>query len=180
MSLKTTATRYGSVAILIHWASALAVILAFAAGFTVADLAPPDRQGPILIAHVTLGSIVFVLTLLRIVWWLVADKRPQLPADEAPAQQMAARIVHYALYAILILLGTSGIMTLVLSGALPTILSGGPVPDFSELIPRVAHGVMSTILLALFIGHVGAALWHQFVRHDHLLARMGVGRAGAH
>ena len=177
MGAKSTATQYGSVAILIHWASALAVILAFAAGFVVANVASPAQQGPIFIAHITLGSIVFALTLLRIVWWLVADKRPPLPADEPRVQQLAARIVHYALYAILILMGTSGIMTLVLSGALPTILGGGPVPDLSALLPRIAHGVMSKILLLLFVGHVGAALWHQFVRHDHLLARMGVGRA---
>lgn len=176
MSTKSTATRYGSVAILIHWSSALAVILAFTAGFVVANFAPPDRQGPILIAHITLGLMVFALTLLRIVWWLVADKRP-LPADEPGLQQIAARTVHVALYALLILMGTSGIMTIILSGALPTILSGGPVPDFSELIPRVAHGIMSKLLLLLFVSHVGAALWHQFVRHDHLLARMGVGRA---
>src|SRR4051812_7637500 len=103
MGTRSTSTQYGSVAIAIHWASALAVILAFAAGFSVANLAPPDRQGPILIVHITLGLTVFVLTLLRIVWWLVADKRPPLPADEPRVQQLAARIVHYALYAILLL-----------------------------------------------------------------------------
>ena len=177
MSSRSTSTHYGSVAIAIHWASALAVILAFAAGSVVANVAPPAEQEPILIAHITLGLIVFALTLLRIVWWLVADKRPALPPDEPRLQQIAARTVHYAFYVILLLMGTSGIMTLVLSGALPTILSGGPVPDFSELVPRVAHGVMSRILLLLFVGHVGAALWHQFIRHDHLLARMGVGPA---
>ena len=75
------------------------------------------------------------------------------------------------------LMATSGIMTLVLSGAIPAMLSGAPVPDFSELVPRVAHGVMSKLLLALFAAHVGAALYHQFVRRDRLLARMGVGRA---
>ena len=52
-----------------------------------------------------------------------------------------------------------------------------PLPDFSELIPRAAHGIMSRILLVLLAGHVGAALWHQVVRRDHLLARMGLGRA---
>jgi cytochrome b561 len=174
MPLRSSATRYGSVATIIHWASALAVILAFAAGFTVANLAAPAQQGPILITHITLGSIVLVLTLLRIVWWLVADKRPSPPAGEPRAQQLAAKTVHYALYAILLLMATSGIMTLVLSHALPILLSGGPVPDFSPLIPRMAHGIMSKILLVLFIGHVGAALYHQFIRRDQLLARMGI------
>jgi cytochrome b561 len=177
MSIRSTSTQYGSVAIAIHWASALAVILAFAAGFVVADVASPEQQAPILVAHITLGSIVFVLTLLRIVWWLVADKHPAAPAGEPAWQVRAAQAVHLGLYVLLILMASSGITTLILSGALPTILAGGPVPDFSELIPRVAHGIMSKILLLLFVGHVGAALWHQFVRHDHLLARMGVGRA---
>lgn len=177
MTLKSTPTQYGRVAIAIHWASALAVILAFAAGFVVANVAPPAQQAPILLAHITLGLIVFLLTLLRIVWWIVADERPG-PAQGQPYwQELTASIVHGALYVILILMATSGIVTIVLSGALPAILSGAPLPDFSELIPRIAHGVMSKILLALFVVHVGAALYHQVIRRDHLLARMGVGRA---
>ena len=177
MQKGSKSTQYGRVAVIIHWASALAVILAFAAGFVVANVAPPAQQGPILIAHITLGLIVFALTLLRIVWWVVADKRPAPVGNQPRWQQLTAQVVHFGLYALLILMASSGIVTIILSGALPTILSGGPVPDFSDLIPRVAHGVMSKILLALFVLHVGAALYHQLIRHDHLLSRMGVGRA---
>jgi cytochrome b561 len=177
MTAKSTSARYGSVAILIHWTSALAVILTFAAGFVVANIAAPAQRGPILIAHIVLGSIVLVLTLLRIVWWAVADKHPPAPVDQSRWQVRTAQAVHLALYVLLILMASSGIVTVVLSGALPIILGGGPVPDFSNLIPRIAHGVMSKLLLALFVLHVGAALYHQFVRHDHLLARMGVGKA---
>jgi cytochrome b561 len=177
MPTRSTPDRYGSVAILIHWLSAAGVILAFTAGFVLANVAEPPGQGPILIVHILLGSLVFLLTLLRIVWWLVADRHPAPPANQPRWQQRAGSWVHIALYAILILMGTSGIMTLVLSGAIPAILSGAPAPDFSGLIPRIAHGIMSRILLALFAVHLGAALYHQFIRHDRLLARMGVGRA---
>jgi cytochrome b561 len=177
MAPKSTSSQYGSVAIAIHWASALAVILAFAAGFVVANVSPPAEQGPILIAHVTLGLIVFALTLLRIVWWAVADRHPAAPADQPRWQVRAAQAVHLGLYVLLVLMASSGITTLILSGAVPTILGGGPVPDFSGLIPRIAHGIMSKLLLALFVVHLGAALYHQLVRRDHLLARMGVGRA---
>ncbi len=177
MQTKSTSTQYGRVAVIIHWSSALAVILAFAAGFVVANVAPPAQQGPILVAHITLGLIVFALTLLRIVWWVVADKRPAPVGGQPRWQELISRIVHFGLYALLILMGTSGIVTIVLSGALPTILSGGTVPDLSQLIPRVAHGIMSKVLLALFLLHVGAALYHQLIRRDHLLARMGVGTA---
>ena len=177
MSLKSTPNRYGRVAVAIHWSSAVAIILTWIAGFVVAEVAPPVQQAPILIAHITLGLTVFALTLLRILWWAVADKHPVAPAAQPRWQVRAAQTVHRGLYLLLILMASSGITTLLLSGALPTILGGGPVPDFSELVPRIAHGLMSKILLALLMLHVGAALWHQLVKRDQLLARMGVGAA---
>ena len=177
MAVKSTSNRYGSVAIAIHWSSAMAVILTFVAGFVVAETVPPGQGAPILLLHITLGLIVFALTVLRILWWLLADKHPRAPADQPRWQIWAAQAVHLGLYVLLVLMASSGITTLILSGALPTLLSGGPVPDFSLLIPRIAHGIMSKILLALFVMHVGAAIYHQVIRRDHLLARMGVGRA---
>src|SRR3569623_3699554 len=175
MSIRSTPTHYGSVAIAIHWSSALAVILTFIAGFVVAETLPPGQGAPILLAHITLGLIVFALTILRIVWWLVADKHPKAPADQPWWQVRTAQAVHLGLYVLLVLMASSGITTLILSGAVPTLLAGGPVAAFSELVPRVAHGIMARILLLLLVVHVGAALWHQLVRRDHLLARMGVG-----
>jgi cytochrome b561 len=175
MGLKSTSTQYGSVAIAIHWLSALAVVLAFVAGLVLANSEPVPA--PLLVAHIVLGLSVFALTLLRIVWWLAADDRPPLPADQPRLQQLAAKTVHALLYVIVLLMATSGIMTIVLSGALPALAAGAPVPDFSELVPRVAHGVMSKLLLVLLVGHIGAALYHQFVKRDRLLARMGIGAA---
>jgi cytochrome b561 len=175
MSGKSTSTQYGSVAIAIHWSSAAAVVLAFIAGLALANAEVVPV--PLLLAHIMLGLTVFALTLLRVVWWWLADKHPEAPKDQPRWQQLAARVVHALLYVILILMGTSGIMTLVLSGAIPALMSGAPLPDFSALIPRVAHGIMSKLLLALLAGHIAAALYHQFVRRDHLLARMGVGSA---
>lgn len=175
MSFKSTSTRYGSVAIVIHWTSAAAVVLAFLAGLTLANMQPV--AAPLLIAHIALGMSVFVLTLLRIVWWVVADDRPRLPADQPRWQQLAAKVVHVLLYVILVLMATSGLTTILLSGAFSAIASGALLPDFSERAPRVAHGLMSKLLLVLLVGHVGAALYHQFVRRDRLLARMGIGTA---
>jgi cytochrome b561 len=85
--------------------------------------------------------------------------------------------VHLLLYVVIILMSTSGIATIIASGAMPALLSGQPLPDFSGLIPRTAHGIGSRLLLALLVAHIGAALYHQFIRRDRLLARMGVGRA---
>src|SRR5690606_36266160 len=114
-----------------------AVVLTFIAGLVLANSEPVPA--PLLIAHIVLGLSVFALTLLRIVWWLAADDRPPLPADQPRPQQLAAKTVHALLYVILILMATSGVATVLSSGAIAALASGAPLPDFSELIPRVAH-----------------------------------------
>jgi cytochrome b561 len=175
MPVKSTSSRYGGVAILIHWTSALAVVLAFAAGLAMANAADPMRQAAILPIHITFASLVIVLTLLRIAWWLFADKRPALPAGQPRWQRAVARLTHGAIYAVILIMATSGIAMVVASGALEQVFAGGPLPDLSALPPRIAHGVLSRLLLALLVLHIGAALYHQFIRRDRQLARMGIG-----
>jgi cytochrome b561 len=50
MGLKSTSTQYGSVAIAIHWTSAIAVVLTFIAGLVLANAAPVPV--PLLVAHI--------------------------------------------------------------------------------------------------------------------------------
>jgi cytochrome b561 len=38
--------------------------------------------------------------------------------------------------------------------------------------PRDAHNLGAKLILAIVILHVAAAVWHQFIRKDGLLARM--------
>lgn len=176
MGLKSTATRYGSVAIAIHWVTALAVVALLISGTVMAG-AVGEAKRSILPIHATVGTLVLLLTLLRIVWWVWGDKRPAPVAGQPPAQQLMARIVHGLLYAGIIVLAGSGITMLVLTGAVPALLSGAPIPDFTGLAPRQGHGIVSKLLMALAALHIGAALYHQFIRRDHLLGRMGIGPA---
>ena len=178
MPLKSTPRRYGAIAIALHWTTAAAIALLFAAGLAATN-AGPDREGPILIAHISLGLLAVGLTLARVAWWLFADHRPQPPEGQPLWQRRVATAVHFSLYAAILVMGASGIATLILSGTVPMILSGQPVPDLSQLAPRITHGLLSRVMLGLLALHIGAALYHQFVRRDDLLARMGVpvGRA---
>lgn len=177
MSLRSTPTRYGAVAIAIHWTSAVLILAALAGGLIMANSTDPATVRTILPIHATLGVTALLLTLVRIGWWIWGDKPPEPTPGQPAAQEWAARIVHALLYVAILVLASSGIATLVISGAIPAILSGAPLPDFSELVPRVVHGLMGRVLLVLLACHIAAALWHQFVRRDHLLARMGLGRA---
>ncbi|HQZ12798.1 MAG TPA: cytochrome b/b6 domain-containing protein [Devosia sp.] len=175
MSLKSTATRYGSVAIAVHWTSALVILAALGGGLVMGNATDPALIRTILPFHMTLGVLALLLTLFRIAWWIWSDKRPD-PVEGLPvAQEWAARIVHGLLYVLLVALVASGLATTVLSGALPALLSGAPLPDFDLVPPRAAHGIFAWVLIALLVFHIGAALYHQFIRRDRLLARMGLG-----
>src|SRR5690606_32162148 len=110
-------------------------------------------------------------------WWLLADTPPR-EAAPSRAQAIAARVVHFGLYAAILVMVASGIATMLMTGAGAQLAGEAPLPlpDFTLAPPFTVHGVLSRLLILLVIGHVGAALWHQFVRRDRLLARMGLGR----
>lgn len=177
MPIKSTADRYGTVAIAIHWFTALAVIGLLVSGTFAHDLGEDQRTG-IIRVHVVMGTLVLVLTLLRIAWWMFADDRPSPVAGMPAWQARAARLGHLALYALLIVMGLSGMATIALSGVLPILFGGepGPLPHFGDLAPRGVHGLAANLLILFAVLHVAAALHHQFIRRDRLLARMGIGR----
>ena len=177
MSLKSSPTRYGAVAIAIHWITALAILGMLTSGLAAANSADPATELTLLRGHAIMGSLIGVLTLLRIVWWMGFDRRPADPAGMSRGQVLAAHLVHYGLYAVILVLVSSGTATIILSGAGVQLLGAAPppLPDFTLAPPFTVHGLLARGLIALLIGHIGAALWHQFVRRDRLLARMGMG-----
>ena len=177
MSAKSTPDRYGSVAIAIHWSSAIAIVVVFILGLTAANSASPATEVTLVRGHVGLAVLVLLLTLLRIVWWWLADRQPRPVASQPKWQQVVASLVHRLIYVVILLMAASGIGTVVLSGAGPAIIAGTALPDFATVPPFLVHELTSRLMLALLAAHIGAALYHQFVRRDRLLARMGVGGA---
>lgn len=175
MRFRSSRDRYGAVAIAIHWLTALAVIGLLASGLAADAETDPDAKADLLRVHAPMGIAVLVLTLARILWWLLADRHPD-PASPRRLERWAASFVHLAFYPLLIALAASGIAMLALSGAAEVLFFGAarPLPDFREFAPRGPHGLFAWVLIALVIGHVAAALYHQFARKDGLLARMGL------
>ncbi|UJW87789.1 cytochrome b [Devosia sp. SL43] len=176
--MKSSPTRYGSVAIAIHWITALAILGMLISGLLAANATDDAAKLTLLRGHAVMGSLLGVLTVLRIVWWLFLDRRPADPAGLSRGQALAAHVVHYGLYAVILIMVSSGFATVILTGANLQLFGAAPLPlpDFGLAPPFTVHGILARVLIALLIGHIGAALWHQFVKRDHLLARMGVGR----
>jgi cytochrome b561 len=172
--MRSQSDRYGAVAIAIHWTSALLILALLSSGLVAANNSPAPP--PVIIAHVAMGTLVLLLTLFRIVWWLTFDKRPN-PAADIPGWQVAAsRIVHTLLYVVILLMAASGIAFTLLGGVIPTVLGGGSIalPDLLPYPPHTAHWLGARLLIALLVLHIGAALYHWVIRHDSVPARMGL------
>jgi len=125
-----------------------------------------------------LGISVLVLTILRLAWWWLIDRKPLPPADMPRWQSRAATSVHGLFYVVILVMAASGIGMLVVSQAAQVLFFGAPrpLPDFDAYAPRIPHGIGGRLMVALICLHVAAALYHQFIRRDRLLRRMGLGR----
>jgi cytochrome b561 len=178
MGLKSTSDRYGTVALLLHWTSAVLIVGLMVAGFRAASMIDPMAKANILRMHAPVGVAVLLLTLFRIGWWTFADRKPGDVEGMPRLQSMAAKAVHGLFYVAIVGLAASGIGLMAISGAGDVLFGGapGPLPDFWAFAPRYGHAAMARLMLALLVLHVGAAFYHQFVRRDRVFARMGIGR----
>lgn len=170
--------RYHPALVLLHWLVAALVLLGLVMGtFFLSALpnASPDKIGA-LQGHMVAGGVILILTLLRWVVRRVTVHPPPAPTGIALADRLAP-LAHGAMYLAVLAMAGSGIAMSIAAG-LPAIVFGGQgsLPaDFSHLAARGVHGVAAKVLIALVVLHVAAAVYHQWVRRDGLLARMGFG-----
>lgn len=175
--MKSESDRYGAMAVLVHWLSAALILVLIASGFRAGGTVDPAVKAQLLRIHISVAIAVLLLTLLRVVWWLAIDRRPDPVVGSPLWQERSARAVHLLFYVVILGMIASGIGMMVLSGAGSIIFGqGGVLPDFREFAPRVPHGIGARMLVALLVLHIGAALYHHFVLRDGLLRRMWFGK----
>lgn len=175
---RSTSDRYGAVPVTIHWLSAILILGLLASGFRAGEATDLAVKAAFLRFHIPIAIVVLLLTLLRIVWWWRFDRKPP-PVQGSPVwQERLARGIHIAFYVVILGMIASGIGMMVLSGAAPAVFGepGAVLPNFHDYPPRAPHGLGASLLIALLVAHVGAALYHHFIRRDGLLRRMWYAR----
>jgi cytochrome b561 len=178
--MKAPVARWSGGVIALHWLSAAWLALVFALGLaaTAADL-DAARKFDLYQTHKALGWLTLVLLTARIAARAARAAPPPAP-NWSRATRWSSGFVHAALYALLAaipLIGwlrvSSAIVPIPVSlFGLATIPNIAPVDGgFSELM-SIAHEYGAWALTALVTLHVAAALKHQFVDGDAILARM--------
>jgi cytochrome b561 len=168
---------YTRTARILHWVTAVLVLIMVPVGIVIANEWGGALQDALYSLHKSVGALLLGLVVVRLVYRLTHTP-PALPADIPRIQQLAAEATHWALYGLLIaqpLLGWAG------TSAYPA-----PVPVFGlfELPPLLApnralseqllsvHRLVGFAIAGLAAMHIGAALFHHFVRRDRVLLRM--------
>jgi cytochrome b561 len=168
--------RYHPLLVTLHWLVALFVIF----NLYIGKFVFPDPNYPETAArgHMVSGILVLLLVIVRFVVRLQAA-RPADATTGKPLLDKLARVVHYGLYVMLLATTVIGASFALTSGRLArSFLGAGPAsgpPPQAAFMLRGLHSLSVNILLLLILLHVGAALYHQFIRKDNLIARMWYG-----
>jgi cytochrome b561 len=107
MTLRNTASAYGSIAKLLHWTIVVLIIAQFWLGYSADDLPNGLAKLKLLATHKSIGMTVLMLALVRLAWRL-ANPVPPPPVTTPRWQQLAARTSHLLLYLLLFLQPVTG------------------------------------------------------------------------
>jgi cytochrome b561 len=183
-----TATEWGSVSKALHWTIAALIIGSSIFILHVNDSTWWFKSSPAVFItyihwHKALGLIAFVLIVVRLLW----RRRHPVPqtVNLTAAEKLWSHRVHIAIYALMIAVPITGWLASSFFGS-GTKFWGlfeipSPLPKWKTgvAIGYWAHFVLAWALLTLVAGHIGAALYHHFIRRDDTLRAMLPGRRAA-
>ena len=179
MSKESAPARYHPVHVVLHWLIAIMVIGAFAIGMTLLNSTPNSAPQKVtyLQYHAIWGQLLALLLVVRLITRFVF-KRPA-PADAGdPLLNFASKAVHFLLYVGVFLMLFSGGSMSMQAGLMQVFQGQGSLPeDFFVYAARSIHGLTFSVLFVLILLHFCAAMYHQFIRKDNLLARMWFGKS---
>ncbi len=195
--MNTPVRHYTVVAIVLHWAIALAILGMIPLGWWMGDaLEDQSTQAQAIAAfqlHKSIGLTVLVLSLARLGWRL-ANPPPPLPEGMKAWERLAATATHWAFYFVIIAIPLTGWLYVSTGWSahddrpleVPTLYFGlfqvphlfglanlteGARAALAEVL-NFSHGKLAWGAIGLAALHVGAALKHHVLDKDDVLTRM--------
>ena len=163
---------------ILHWSMAIAILaMLFIGACMVVSL----RYRELLLdLHRPLGLAILLLAIVRLANRL-RHAPPPLPQDLPAIQVWAAKASHWLLYALMLAMPLIG-WAMLSAGAYPVVLFDGvTLPPILPHSPhmygvlRPLHGVLAYLLFFTILAHLGAALFHAWVRRDGVFEQMARG-----
>jgi cytochrome b561 len=193
MSAKNTVNNYGSIAKWLHWGTAILFLGSYGSvyyrEYFTEDMSPPNLA--VFQLHLSIGITIAVVVLLRIIWRMT-NPVPELEPG-TKMEHLLARLGHYALYAIMIIMPITGYLGTPVNTDYFFMFE---IPNFetTQLFQSFIQGEMGLtfdelekpldfihkdifgkwIVWILILGHASAALYHHFIKNDNTLRKMTI------
>ncbi|MFM0053021.1 cytochrome b [Caballeronia grimmiae] len=168
-------TSYDSLSIALHWLTVVLVLAQFALsqvwGFT-----PRPTRHLLIVTHMSFGILLSAVIAVRILWRLSPGR--QTPVSAAGWIELAAKAVHYLLYALLVSEAVLGFVLRWSGNESMSFFGLEIAPPFAPLSKAAHHNIgeahefIGWAIIALAVAHAGAAIFHHLVVRDTVLVRM--------
>lgn len=164
----TLPAKYSIVTRAFHWIGALLIVIA---------VILINMGNQYIALHKAVGVSFLIWTVLRIINRFISKAPPALPA---PKWQIAiAHLTHLGLYIAMLAMPTSGLLMSMYGGRATSVFGlfeiapmVSPNRQLAGIFNELHTDFWFVFLVCLVIAHVGAALYHQFILKDNIIARM--------
>jgi cytochrome b561 len=177
MTYGTRTDGYPPTSKLLHWLVAACVLLTLPVSLAMVRIGEGPTQDALYNLHKSLGVLILILMVLRLINRLVAGAPIPDPNIE-PWQRKLSSAVHGLLYVLLLAMPVVGYVA--------NSAYGAPTPFFGLFtLPKIVgdnqalatqlftlHRWAGFLVIVLAGMHIGAALMHHFVHRDNVLRRM--------
>src|SRR5438445_399562 len=133
-----SAARYSTVAILLHWTIALAIVLQIILSGRMDGPHTPETFA-VTQLHKSIGISILLLSLVRLGWRLINPPPPE-PAALAPWERRLSAATHWSFYVIMIAKLIYVLLALHVAGALKHQLFSRNEPVLSRMAPGAVSG----------------------------------------
>ncbi len=182
MQLSNNSLRYGLVTKTFHWTMFALIVFLLLMG-PLSHYFPRDSAEKFFVTwlHQSIGLTVFMLVILRFIWKFINPK-PDYPIAMPNWQKRVSSVVHYLLYAAILLQPIAGMIMVRSKGRDINFFNIFSIPGFpepNETLNEIAgflhQEVFGKALLIFVIVHVLSALYNFFIVKDNILQKMGWG-----
>jgi len=174
MKLKNNLTEYGIISKLLHWLSAILLLIQIPLGFYLVDLDFGEERLSIENIHIIIGLAIFYLVIIRLLN-KIFNPTPKLDPSIFKGQRFIATLNHILLYVAILSITISGILKKLFNGeTLVIFFKEIKIQDNFELADQFynIHIFSNYTIIALIALHISAVIIHKLFFNENLLKKI--------
>ena len=174
MHVKNTLTEYGIISKVLHWLSAILLLIQIPLGFYLVDLDFGEERLSIENIHIIIGLTIFYLVIIRLLN-KIFNPTPKLDPSIFKGQRFIAKLNHILLYVAILSITISGILKKLFNGeTLVIFFKEIEIQDNFELADQFynIHIFSNYTIIALIALHISAVIIHKLFFNENLLKKI--------